>query len=631
MSGRKTFALFGSSLTSRFKRGLCRVFSVAAEEYDVDLVIFNTYGKLGTTNGFTEDYESEILDYFDLDQFDGIVFDAEGYNVDGMSETIERKLRALKCPVISISSFIEGFYNIRFDDSGGLRKMVEHFIDHHHFTKIGYFSGIPGHPDAVSRLSEFHSIMKERGLPEDGVGIFEGDFWFGKGMDAAHYFLSLPERPEAIVCANDYMALSLINSFRQLGIKVPQDIAVSGYDGTIEGQEYLPILTSVTRERLDIARKALKLLIDVSDGMEVNDFDLDVTPKQIYAQSCGCVPMDHQHITDMVARFHDDQRMISVNIYESESAMVKLNKVDSVRKMEAVFAEDAVNFGDYSSFFLMVHTDPEGRPVYNSSFSSPSGHFVPVIWVDKNQEYTTCPHEFDRTFFIPKADSDRCHVHYVMSVHFAEKLFGYSVVEMTGKDIFNEFYNVWQHNLGVTLNTLQKTDHINKLIGELEGMSITDVLTGLYNRRGFDDKSRKIISEFHDTITVCTIVIDMDELKKINDRFGHHEGDRAIRALAEIIRRCCDSGEIAGRTGGDEFYIFAADYSESRLNRFIDRMKEMQAEFNRNNTCDYKLDFSFGAYLTDTNSFGQIEEFLKISDKRMYEDKMSKPGRNSEM
>ena len=629
MGRRKRFALFGSSLTSRFKRSLCRVFSIAAEESDVDLVIFNTYGKLGSTNGFNEDYESEILDYFDLDQFDGIVFDAEGYNVDGMSETIERKLRAVKCPVISISSYIEGFYNIRFDDSGGLRKMVEHFIDHHHFTKIGYFSGIPGHPDAVSRLNEFHSIMEERGLPRDGAGIFEGDFWFGKGMDAAHFFLSLPERPEAIVCANDFMAISLINSFRQLGIKVPQDIAVSGYDGTIEGQEYLPILSTVTRERLDIARKALHLLIDISDNKDVSDFDLNVAPKQIYSQSCGCVSVDYQHIIDLVAQCHDDQRIISVNLYESESAMVKLNRAENVRKMESVFAEDAINFGDYSSFFLMVHTDSEGRPMYNSSFSSPSGKFAPVIWVDKNDEYTNCPHVFDRTSFLPQAGSGRSHVQYVMSVHFAEKLFGYAVVEMTGKDIFTEFYNVWLHNLGVTLNTLQKTDRINKLISELEGLSITDMLTGLYNRRGFDDKSRKTISEFHEYITVCTMVIDMDGLKSINDRFGHHEGDRAIKALADMIRQCCDSGEIAGRAGGDEFYIFAPDYSETRLTRFTNRLNEMAAEFNKANTCDYQLDFSFGAYLTTTNASGSIEEFLKISDARMYEQKMGKPGRNS--
>ena len=58
-------------------------------------------------------------------------------------------------------------------------------------------------------------------------------------------------------------------------------------------------------------------------------------------------------------------------------------------------------------------------------------------------------------------------------------------------------------------------------------------------------------------------------------------------------------------------------------------MNQMVEEFNRSNNCDYKLDFSFGAYLTDTNAFGQIEEFLKISDARMYAHKMSKPGRNA--
>ncbi len=75
---RKKIAIFGSNLTSRYKRSLCRVFTLAAQEFDLD-----------------------------LDQFDGIVFDGEGYSVDGMSESIERKLRTLKCPVVSISSRIK--------------------------------------------------------------------------------------------------------------------------------------------------------------------------------------------------------------------------------------------------------------------------------------------------------------------------------------------------------------------------------------------------------------------------------------------------------------------------------------------------------------------------------------------
>ena len=626
-NNRKRIAIFGSGLTSRYKRSYCRAYSTAAEKLDIDLVVFNTYGMIGRGNALTDDFESEILNYIDLSQFDGIVYDSEGYNVDGMADKVELKLKSAKCPVVSISSKVDGFYSIDFDDAGGLRMMIDHFIKDHHFTKIGFMSGNLDHPDAVTRLEEFRSVMKEYGMPEDGVGMFEGDFWFNKGTEAAHYFLSLAERPEAVVCANDYMAIALTNAFRKRGINVPKDIAVSGYDGSVEGKELLPHITSVTRERSEIAYKALKLLVDIADNGVPDKPDLRVTPKPIYTQSCGCEPLDYDHVLETVARLHDEKRYMSFAVFDSESVMLQLNRVKSVRGMEAVFEKNSINFGKYLSFFLMVHVDSKGAPAYSSDFTGPSGNFIPAIWIDKNKEYADSPHCADTSRLIPESSSDRNHVYYVMTVHCAGKMFGYSVVEMTGKDIFDEFYNVWMLNLGMTLNSLQMNDHVDKLIGKLEGLSITDGLTGMLNRRGFDNKSREAIADFHERITVCTLVIDMDGLKRINDEYGHSEGDRAIKALADMIIRCCDSGEIAGRVGGDEFYIFAPDYSEIRLNRFIERMKGYTEEYNMANTLDYKFDFSYGSFLTETDSYGSIEEFLKISDARMYEQKMSKPGR----
>lgn len=627
MSRRKRIAVFGCSLTSRYKRGLCRALNIAAEELDVDLFYFNTFGKLRSITSVAEDQESGFLDYVDLDQFDGIVFDGEGYNIEGMAERVESKLRTAKCPVISISSHIEGFYNIEFDDAGGLREMVEHLINHHHFTRIAFMSGYLSHPDAQTRLAEFRSVMKDHGFPEDGVGMFEGDFWYNKGVEAAHFFLTLPERPEAIVCANDYMAISLINALRQEGINVPQDVVVTGYDGTTEGKEILPNLSSVTRERMDIAYKALQFLNDLADGGNASMHDLCVSPKPIYSQSCGCAPLEYQHVLETIDRLHDEKRMLSTAINISESAMVKLNKVDNVRQMETIFAEDSVNFGEYLSFFMMVHVDSEGKPAYDSEFTSPSGRFVPVIWVDKNKEYTNSPHSFTPSSLIPQSGSDRCHVYYIMVANHNKKIFGYTVVEMKDKDIFDEFHNVWIHNLSLTLNTLYQNDQIGKLISKLEGLSTTDGLTGMLNRRGFDDMTRKVISGFRESHSVCAIVLDMDGLKQINDEFGHLEGDRAIRALSVIIQRACVAGEIAGRTGGDEFCIFAPDYSEARLDRFIEHLRRYTDEYNDANNNGYKLDFSCGSYMTDMDSFGKLEEFLKVADAKMYEQKMTKPGR----
>ena len=109
-SKRKKIAIFGSCFTGRYRQNLSRSFNIAAEELNVDLYQFNSLGKIGDKNAIYGDYESGFLDYVDLDVFDGIIFDGEGYNVDGMANKIIRKLRSAKCAVVSISSHVDGFY-----------------------------------------------------------------------------------------------------------------------------------------------------------------------------------------------------------------------------------------------------------------------------------------------------------------------------------------------------------------------------------------------------------------------------------------------------------------------------------------------------------------------------------------
>ncbi|WP_295153371.1 substrate-binding domain-containing protein, partial [uncultured Ruminococcus sp.] len=203
----KTVAVFGCSFTSRYRQHLCRNFNTAAEELGINLVYFNSLGKIGNKDAQYGDCEFDLIEMVGLDDFDGVIFDGEGYNVEGMADKVIEKLRTLKCPVVSVSSHVDGLYNIEFVDSEGVRTLTEHFLDVHGFTRIGFMSGYLSHPDAQLRLKEFRSVMKSRGLPEDGAGMFEGDFWFHKGEEAAEFFLSRPERPQAVVCANDYMAI----------------------------------------------------------------------------------------------------------------------------------------------------------------------------------------------------------------------------------------------------------------------------------------------------------------------------------------------------------------------------------------------------------------------------------------
>lgn len=622
----KTIAVFGCQFTSRYRQNLCRAFNTAAEEFGVNLVYFNSLGNIGEKYTQYGKYEYEINEYIDLSPFDGIIFDGEGYNVDGMADRIIDKLRGAKCPVISISSKVEGFHNIDYDDAEGVRILTEHFIKHHKFTRIGFMSGYLTHPDAKVRLDEFRKVMRKNGLPQDGAGIFEGDFWFFKGDEAADFFLSLDELPEAIVCANDYMAISLITALKKRGIEVPEDIAVSGFDGSVEGMEFMPHITSVSRERLDIARRSIQLILEKSEGKnEVSD--LHIVPKAIFSHSCGCEPIDYKNEINNINILYSISRDFVGYLTDAESSMLMLNKVTDIKKLSFVLNNYFDNFGKFSSFFLMSHIDICGRYSHDSDFSAPTGEFSPIIWIDKKNSYLRTDKNYHGSSLIPESISNKPHFYYLMSTQCADRMFGYALLEMEGKDIFSEFYNVWLLNISLTLETLLKNDRINKLIRSLENLSIRDGLTGMLNRRGFDELSRESIDSFDDEHTVCTIVIDMDGLKHINDDYGHHEGDCAIRTAADLITKCCDSGEIAGRAGGDEFYIFAPSYSERKLNRFIERLTELARKYNCSSHKPYRIELSFGAYLTECDSTDSLDELLRVSDQRMYKQKMSKPNR----
>ena len=620
----------GCRLTGRFRQDLIREFNMAAEEAGANMIYFHSVGEVGDCDPQYAGNEYSLFDNIDLDQFDGIVFDGESYTVAGYADTMIECLRRVNCPVVSISGVIDGFININFEDAAGIRLLTEHFLDVHHFTRIGFMSGYLSHPDARIRLDEFRSVMRSRGFPEDGAGMFEGDFWFNKGEEAADFFLSLPERPEAVVCANDYMALSLIKAFKSRDIRVPQDIAVSGYDGTIDGQEYSPSLTTASRERADIAKKAIDIIIRIAEGRPPEN-DVPIIPRPIINQSCGCADCTNagsdQDLKAELDRLYTEYFGISYNISNAEAALLKMSLAEDVDDVTKVVTPNSMSFGEYSSFFLMLYTDTEGRYSTDGDFSERSDKFVPIIKVDKAAAAHIPESGICRSCIIPDFDGNSPHFIYIMGVQSSAHLFGYAVMEMKGHNIYNGFYSLWIMNISMVLDNILKSSRINKLIGSLKQLSTKDELTGMLNRRGFELLSHETIRSLDRKHTVCTMVLDMDGLKKINDFYGHHEGDIAIKAAADIITGCCDSGEISARTGGDEFYVFAAGYSAEKLERFIDNLNRRIREYNSVSQSPYLISISYGTNLTEADSKTSLSELLKVSDNKMYEQKLTKPNR----
>lgn len=167
-----------------------------------------------------------------------------------------------------------------------------------------------------------------------------------------------------------------------------------------------------------------------------------------------------------------------------------------------------------------------------------------------------------------------------------------------------------------------------KVILELQSHSITDDLTGLYNRRGFFAIGKEYLKRSSRNKTkMFLLYIDMDLLKNINDTFGHHVGDAALVKMAEILKLTFRDSDIKGRMGGDEFAVFPIDSDLAGAEISIGRLEKNIAEFNSANNATFKLAFSTGVSCFDPDYPSSIEDLILRADKLMYEQKRTKYNR----
>jgi diguanylate cyclase (GGDEF)-like protein len=157
---------------------------------------------------------------------------------------------------------------------------------------------------------------------------------------------------------------------------------------------------------------------------------------------------------------------------------------------------------------------------------------------------------------------------------------------------------------------------------ELQNLSLTDDLTGLYNRRGFLTLAEQQMKHAQRSDEQSVLVFaDLDGLKQINDSFGHQEGSNAIVKAARILKETFRESDILARLGGDEFTVLATVASTDRTEAIKSRLQEKLRSFNTRHELDYKLSLSIGIARLDPQSRLSIDELINRADAAMYEHK----------
>jgi two-component system cell cycle response regulator len=160
---------------------------------------------------------------------------------------------------------------------------------------------------------------------------------------------------------------------------------------------------------------------------------------------------------------------------------------------------------------------------------------------------------------------------------------------------------------------------------ELLNLSLIDELTGLNNRRGFLALGEHYVKLANRSESLFMVAFaDLDGMKKINDAFGHQEGNRALVETANILRDSCRRSDILGRIGGDEFAILIVDADTMCGNVVHHRIQQKLASRNASPNRRYPLSLSIGLIAAGVTQHADLERLLNEADAAMYNEKQSK-------
>lgn len=168
----------------------------------------------------------------------------------------------------------------------------------------------------------------------------------------------------------------------------------------------------------------------------------------------------------------------------------------------------------------------------------------------------------------------------------------------------------------------------HKMITVIQSLAMVDELTGLYNRRGFMKLAKHNMNlAKRKGFEVSLLYADLDDMKGINDRWGHKEGDMALTMAATVLKKSFRESDIIARIGGDEFVVLATGASLSCSDVLSERIRKNIDQLKADVPHDFNFSLSFGVISPDPTGNLHIEQLLDQADECMYKEKNRKKER----
>jgi len=289
-----TLGILVSSTDDPFENALLRGLSDAALQAGANWICF-TSGAIRSYHGF-ESQRNLLYNLVNKDIVSGLV--VSGTLGHGVSHAELRAfcLNYQSLPLVTVAVDLEGLPCVLNNSYQGITEIVNHLLDVHGYRRIAFIRGPVGHQEADERYRAFHDAMLAHGCSEEQSAdcVSVGDYTLESGQEAMKSLLARNIKFEAVVSANDSMALGALEVLRMNGYRVPQDIAITGFDDSEDSRHSNPQLTTIRQSVYEMGGQAGQMLLAKLQTKKVSEHVV-VAPLMVVRQSCGCSNQELQN------------------------------------------------------------------------------------------------------------------------------------------------------------------------------------------------------------------------------------------------------------------------------------------------------------------------------------------------
>ncbi len=596
----------------------------AAKKLGYGLVVYNSFIDFFKKTDYLSGsrYVYDNIDYSILDAM--IIMDETIYDKELVSRIIGRS-KENNVPVIIIKGEAEGCISISDDCTEAYKQLIRHIIREHGVRDTFFIAGNKDNDvNTEKRLGCYKDVLREEGLEFSEDNVDYGQYWEGPVITIIDRLAKEKRIPDAIICANDVMAMTACTQLAKYGISVPEDVIVTGFDGIDQADMFTPAITTCREDVKGLAEKTVSVISDIFEGRQTEaSYVSGFIPK--FTESCGCPDnsrMINRNAVWDIYNIMSEMRSHEDYIYSKLDRILNKPSLSEALKIISYIIPEGSYLMLDNRFISQLSELSEEKRVYEGDYTvishSDSGDTVSDPCTPFMASGTSLP------FHDPKNSGM-----IVLNPIFVGKVIcGYYTAIIDDASACAHKINRTTKAINISFNEMYNRQTQKTMKHLAEEAAYTNSISGLANLRG----ACKWFTEFssHEenrSRPISVSIYAIARYKYIYENYGIAEVENAVKFVSEGLKSANPDNCFVGQVSENEFvvinYYDSPEQIPKTINSATSNFFTLMGSFNSLNGKDYYTEVNCGCTVVDPGWSGTLASFIKSASGEMYMNKLN--------